>query len=296
MAWRPSELLIEGILDNTENGKVTGWLKFAGMKKDVRLDLTGNFHRDIRGAKIRLRGNGEQANFTAAEKYLESFADSQIGKAGDMTSGRAPADYVEYGYFEWYSQENGRCVIELDSSQVELLSQPIPTIESDPPSRKQQAENMAEFMLSVARNLNISEEMVFATGNTAAVEKAKKAVANNKIRGMKLLPQSLRDKLPEFHSQEDKGRDAIVYAKFFTPDANWTWYLLEGEPVKDINGCEVDFQFFGLVDGHVRELGYFNLSELESVRGPMHLPIERDLYFEPKSLEEIAPEMFQEGK
>ena len=38
------------------------------------------------------------------------------------------------------------------------------------------------------------------------------------------------------------------------------------------------------------------LKELEEVRGPMGLPIERDLYFRPKTLEEIAPEMFREVK
>ena len=57
---------------------------------------------------------------------------------------------------------------------------------------------------------------------------------------------------------------------------------------------EVDFKFFGLVEGHEKELGYFVLSELEEVRGPMGLPIERDLHFKPKTLEEIAPEMFRE--
>ena len=35
--------------------------------------------------------------------------------------------------------------------------------------------------------------------------------------------------------------------------------------------------FFGLVEGHVKELGYFSLSELQRVKGPMGLPIERDL-------------------
>ena len=61
----------------------------------------------------------------------------------------------------------------------------------------------------------------------------------------------------------------------------------------DENGKEeIDVQFFGLVDGHEKELGYFNLSELESVRGPMGLPVERDLYWKPKTLEEIAPEKF----
>ena len=61
----------------------------------------------------------------------------------------------------------------------------------------------------------------------------------------------------------------------------------------DDSGREVDFRFFGLVDGHCKELGYFLLSELEEVRGPMGLPIERDLYWQPKTLEEIAPEMFK---
>ena len=54
----------------------------------------------------------------------------------------------------------------------------------------------------------------------------------------------------------------------------------------------MDFRFFGLVDGHVKELGYFSLTELESVNGPMDLPIERDLHWQPETLEQIAPELF----
>ena len=50
--------------------------------------------------------------------------------------------------------------------------------------------------------------------------------------------------------------------------------------------------FFGLACGLEKELGYFSLSELESVRGPMGLEIEPDLYWEPKTLAEIAPELF----
>ena len=52
MAWRPNEQFIEGVLDNTVPGKVTGWMRFAGMKEKVVFDLEGNFHRDIRGAKV----------------------------------------------------------------------------------------------------------------------------------------------------------------------------------------------------------------------------------------------------
>ena len=66
----------------------------------------------------------------------------------------------------------------------------------------------------------------------------------------------------------------------------------EGEPILDEQGQTLGFQFFGLVDGHDKELGYFNLNELEEVRGPMGLPIERDLYWRTKTLQEIAPELF----
>lgn len=61
MAWRPTEHLIEGELDNTTPGKVTGWMRFAGMNERVLFDLTGDFHRDIRGARIRLAGPTAQA-------------------------------------------------------------------------------------------------------------------------------------------------------------------------------------------------------------------------------------------
>ena len=56
MAWRPHEILIEGELDNTVPGKVTGWIRFVGMNEVVKLDLLGDFHRDIRGTKVRLSG------------------------------------------------------------------------------------------------------------------------------------------------------------------------------------------------------------------------------------------------
>lgn len=116
--------------------------------------------------------------------------------------------------------------------------------------------------------------------------------ANNKIRGMKLLTKEIRKKLPPLYAQDGKGGRAVAYLKLFTPDSNWTWLITEGSPVMDEEGNEVDFRFFGLVEGQCKELGYVMLSELESVNGPMGLPIERDLWWEPKPLGEIAPEMF----
>lgn len=93
-----------------------------------------------------------------------------------------------------------------------------------------------------------------------------------------LLTEQIKRKLPHLYECEKQGLNAVAQVKFFTPDSNWTWYATEydGEDV-----------FFGLVVGHETELGYFSLSELLSVRGPLGLPIERDLYFIPKSLKDL---------
>jgi len=297
MAWRPTEYLLEGELDNTRPNKVTGWMTFASLKEKVTFELEGNFHRDIRGAKIRFTGDAyEDQTEIDGEKYMEGFALHQTGNVGDITAGLPPQDYVGYPYIEWYSENNGRVVIELEPVQLEVIGSPIPSCESDPIDRKKQAENMAGFLCGIASACGIPENRAVATSNTVAVERAKKVIANDKIRGMKLLPKEIREQLPPLYSQDGKGGKAIVYVKYFTPSSNWTWLATEGEAVLDESQNEVDYKFFGLVFGHERELGYFLLSELEEVRGPMGLPIERDLYFKPKTLAEIAPKMFENSK
>lgn len=92
---------------------------------------------------------------------------------------------------------------------------------------------------------------------------------------MKLMTKEILDRIPPLYSQE-KVKDPIVHVKFFTPWSSWSWYCLEYDPDKRL--------FFGLVEGHETELGYFSLDELESVRGPVGLKIERDMYFDPKPL------------
>lgn len=150
MAWRPTEYLIEGELDNTNPGQVTGWMRFAGLKQKVIFDLKGNFHRDIRGAKIHFTGEGiENAE---AQRYMTGLALEQTGEVGDMTAGLPPADYVKNQvYLEWYGQENGRVVIELEQDQLEVIGRPIPACESDPISREEQARKMAGFLAGLSQ-------------------------------------------------------------------------------------------------------------------------------------------------
>src|SRR5579884_1588371 len=96
-----------------------------------------------------------------------------------------------------------------------------------------------------------------------------------------LMPTWLRQHIPSLYATENQS-DPLVVAKFFSPDAAWTWYLQE---------FDGDDLMFGLVDGLEVELGYFSLSELLAVRGPMGLQVERDLYFDPTPLSKVQEEI-----
>ena len=103
---------------------------------------------------------------------------------------------------------------------------------------------------------------------------------------MKLLTKHLEQTLPALYSQGNE-KDPWVFCKFFLPMSKWTWYVTEFDG-KD--------SFFGYVVGENPELGYFSLSELESVEGPYGLGVERDMYFEPTRLSRIREEYEYESK
>jgi len=114
-----------------------------------------------------------------------------------------------------------------------------------------------------------------------------------------LLDQASRERLPKLYANEHLGLDAMAQVKFFTPSSNWTWYASEASTAMkdrtykgltevDLDDPDIeDVIFFGLVNGFELELGYFSLSELESVGGGLQLPIERDRHFTPMTLKEL---------
>jgi len=101
------------------------------------------------------------------------------------------------------------------------------------------------------------------------------------------FPDEIREKLPNLYAGEELGLMALALVKFFTPDSNWTWYASE------FDGHD---SFFGLVSGFEVELGYFSLSELQSVKGPLGLSIERDLHFKPQPLKDLQEMHNQEHR
>lgn len=96
---------------------------------------------------------------------------------------------------------------------------------------------------------------------------------------MKLLTKELREKFPKLYANENKkAEDVKVIAKFFNPLGNGRWFATE------FDGEDL---FFGYADLGFPELGYFSLSELESVDVGLGLGIERDLHFGEHTLAEV---------
>lgn len=105
---------------------------------------------------------------------------------------------------------------------------------------------------------------------------------------MKLMTKELERKFNNYplYSQEEKGFDAEVIVKYFNPCGLGTWLITEGE--KQENG---DWLMFGYCNVFEWEWGYITLSQLEGIRLPYGLTIERDLHTNKKCVSDYTKEI-----
>jgi hypothetical protein len=96
---------------------------------------------------------------------------------------------------------------------------------------------------------------------------------------MKLMTQAQKNKMIKNHNDQDGSKDFKAVIKLFDPTGSGTWYLSELDPNTNIA--------FGLCDLGYPELGYVSLDELSNLKVKMGLGIERDLYFTPKTFDEL---------
>ena len=103
---------------------------------------------------------------------------------------------------------------------------------------------------------------------------------------MKLLTEEIISQF-EAHpigSQDGKGLHAEVLVKYFNPCGSGTWLITEAEREGD------DWRLYGYCHIFEWEWGYLLLSELESLRLPFGLGVERDLYTGGKYLRDFLSE------
>lgn len=91
---------------------------------------------------------------------------------------------------------------------------------------------------------------------------------------MKLMTKEIERKLAKcpLDSRPFQGDKTKVIVKYFNPCGLGTWLITEGERQND-----GDWLLYGLCHIYCWEWGYIRLSELESIKLPFGLGIERDI-------------------
>lgn len=157
MAWRISDHIVRGEIDNRTRGYLTGRIWFAGRDAPVELKLSGNAWRDLAGRRLEFINPMPEAGTPTA------LATHQIGVVSDITASRKvkvpdipleeigayferrqpwPWHWANGLYLEWFSEANGRVVIE--SATFRLTVSPETTWDmSAADEREQQQANAA---------------------------------------------------------------------------------------------------------------------------------------------------------
>ena len=155
---------MRGEVDNRVKGVVRGKIRVEGRAEPVKLELTGNAWPDLAGCLLTFTNPQKQI----PHPHLDSLNPIQRGSIGDLTAsrkvrvfdipveeaylmskrGEKPPEHMANSlYLEWFSEANGRVVIE--SADYELtISAPEwrLTPEEDEQRARQAAAGMGDFM------------------------------------------------------------------------------------------------------------------------------------------------------
>lgn len=173
MAWRFDKMVIRGEIDNTVRGCVTGKLWLLGREQPMTLDLDGDAWPDLAGCKLTF----ENPNPAPQPQYDEGLAMIQTGSVGDITASmklkkllvpeevwmqamkekrfhEVPWVLSNSLYLEWFSNSNGRIVIQT-TDYVLTVSERQWEADADDQAAQQaiNEENMRAFMEDTARAL-----------------------------------------------------------------------------------------------------------------------------------------------
>ncbi len=111
--------------------------------------------------------------------------------------------------------------------------------------------------------------------------------------GLELLPDWLMEMIIDHHDPDGSKGDLkaiTVFAKLFTPDADWYLWIGDYDPLEKRILCYAVLNS----DLMMGEWGWQWMDELKQMRGPWGLPMERDTSFRPKSLREALADWKQE--
>jgi hypothetical protein len=164
MAFRIHDSVVRGEIDNRTKGAVRGKIWIEGRAEPVLLELEGNAWPDLAGCLLTFT-NPEQR---LPHQHLDSLHSIQRGSIGDLTASRKvrvfdvplqdaletirrkekpPEHMANSLYLEWFSETNGRVVIESADYKLAISAPEWRlTPEEDADRAKQAAAGMNDFM------------------------------------------------------------------------------------------------------------------------------------------------------
>jgi hypothetical protein len=167
MALRIHDSVVRGEIDNRTKGIISGKIWAEGRAEPIILTLKGNGHPDLAGCLLTFTNCGKRF----AHPHLDSLTHEQLGVAGDMTASRKarvfevpveqayamskrkekpPEHLANSLYLEWFSETNGRVVIESADYQV-TMSPPEWQLTRD--ENEQRAREVAQAMTQFVEKL-----------------------------------------------------------------------------------------------------------------------------------------------
>lgn len=168
MACRIDDAVIRGEIDNTLEGRVTGRIWLVGRDEPLTLELDGDCWRDLAGSRLAFENPAPKPEVEAAELHCE-----QRGLVGDITASRKaristvdedqirvlhassreiPYEWKNLLSVEWFSERNGRVLIETAGFRL-TISERIWSMDEDAEQAQQLAnlQAMRDFMATVIR-------------------------------------------------------------------------------------------------------------------------------------------------
>lgn len=164
MAFRIHESVIRGEIDNRVKGVVRGRIFLVGRSEPIALDLKGNASQDLAGCLLTFKNTKEPV----ADEQVEALAAVQRGTVGDITASqkvrvfdipledalamirrkeKPPEHLANSLYLEWFSDANGRVVIQSSDYGLTISTPEWRLNPEDEQERADQAvEGMANFM------------------------------------------------------------------------------------------------------------------------------------------------------
>src|ERR1700741_2487825 len=174
MAWRIADNIVRGEIDNQTPGLVQGKIWLAGIEVPLTMRLIGNGHKDLAGCKLTFSNPAPKVDPSLTLKR------DQTGVVGDMTAARKVRviENLDYEalkddqpfsehianvlYLEWFSDTNGRVVIESTDYEIEI-GEPAWRLSPEDESRQLEAnaEAMQSFMDRITESFDPREEAAY---------------------------------------------------------------------------------------------------------------------------------------